>query len=541
MYNRFFIISSLFCGLLFSEVSYADSKSPSKDVFFFQGQSIRNVLTKYADSNGLKIVFGSSAGLLNKTVSGQFSVSSNVELLNLLAKQNGFRWFVYSGTLYITSTQVYTKNIEVKSGEIGSVRAVLDSMGLLDPQFGFSELPAKNLVVISGPLEYVNLLATQIKSLDTTPDNQQFAVYRLKYASADDTKFTFNNQQVVIPGVASMLQNTLKYRLNSLNGSTRLASEVSNGGQNIESSTSSRADISSPIIQSDSRLNTIIVRDKASNLKVYENLIATIDVPAPLIQVEVSVIHLDQYNLEQAGVNWQGYYGNVGASYNYSGSGGGQQGNVFSFYNQLNPGQLLVTNFNNFMASLHFFNKIGVTKVTSSPSLATVDNIPAIMSSTETMYLNQNPLEQNLPNYSFNQAQVTTALQITPHVINNDGKTEVKLDIVLMDGSIIDTANSIYPTTKQFSLNSQAVIGESQSLLLAGYTRDEHVKMEKGVPVLSSIPILGWFFKFSSEQTHKVTTIYLVTPRIITNKSVSYQKYKLVNNLNSLKDKESEQ
>ena len=63
-------------------------------------------------------------------------------------------------------------------------------------------------------------------------------------------------------------------------------------------------DITSPLIEADRRLNTVIIRDKVENLGLYKNLIDLLDIPAPLIQVEVLVIHLDQQNLKSAGIDW---------------------------------------------------------------------------------------------------------------------------------------------------------------------------------------------------------------------------------------------
>ncbi len=114
-----------------------------------------------------------------------------------------------------------------------------------------------------------------------------------------------------------------------------------------------------------------------------------------------------------------------------------------------------------------------------------------------------------------NQAQVVTSLQVTPHVIfNENGKREIKLSIALQDGNVDTSLTNQMPETVQSSLNSQAVITEGQSLLLAGYTKDKKVNIEKKIPLLGDIPILGWFFKSSSEQ-EKFTTLYLVSPKIV--------------------------
>lgn len=82
-------------------------------------------------------------------------------------------------------------------------------MGLLDERFGYAEMPQNDNQVVTGPAEYVQLIQEQVSGLNVVPVNQQFAVFRLKYASTD-LQYTFNNQPITIPGVATVLQNLFK-------------------------------------------------------------------------------------------------------------------------------------------------------------------------------------------------------------------------------------------------------------------------------------------------------------------------------------------
>ena len=289
------------------------------------------------------------------------------------------------------------------------------------------------------------------------------------------------------------------------------------------------------IIQADNRLNTIVIRDKKTNLDIYRNLIQLLDVPAPLIQVEVLIIHLDQDKLNEEGINWwattkSGFQGGFGAS-NLSSKPGSD---LSAYYGQINPAQLIVNNANTFMASLDFLQKNRVAKAVGKPSLATIDNLPAIVNVTENIYLNSVANQQPNNNNSngsngttnnYNQMNITTSLQITPHIIYDDFTKSnlIKLSIVLQDGSISDPTSNVLSNTVQSNITSQAVLKEGQSILLAGYSKDTSEVINKQVPFLGSIPLLGWFFKSSSTQQKKIETVYLVTPKIIWN----YDMYKL--------------
>lgn len=260
MVTRFFY---LLLALLFINPSFADNNA-TKDTYFYNGQSLNAVLTNYAKNNNLQINFTSQLRNLTQPINGKFSLNANENILDILARQYGFNWFSYSGTLYITSNKSINKTLEVAPDEINGIKNTLDSMGLLNPKFGFSAIRSDNKIILSGPKEYVDLLINQIKNLNIAPSNEQFAVYRLKYAKVTDTSLNFNNQNIVIPGVATILQRLISGRTGELNA--RLSNNIGLTNNQSESSTSVGI-LSHPIIEADSRLNTIVIRDKIVNLK----------------------------------------------------------------------------------------------------------------------------------------------------------------------------------------------------------------------------------------------------------------------------------
>ena len=534
--------------MIISSYCYADNNIVSQDYsvqnnynYYFRGETLKQALERYATTNGLKVKYSSMSDYdkLNRAVTGRISVAKQIDLLDTLSKQYGFKWFMYSGTLYITSNEEITKTIYVSPDNMPNVKSVLLQSGLLNNKFGYSELPAENKIVISGPILYVNMILDQIKSFNISPVSEEYAVYHLKYASATDTILSFNNQQVTIPGVATILQSmTQRSSLgNSVNRRANISQNVSepltntnqinkDNGVSNQDNIDNMAKSGASLIQADSRLNTIIIRDKKPNLEMYKNLIKLLDVPAPLIQVDVLIIHLDNDVLNSQGVEWWAS-SNLGYKGGFNSSNVGNSNNNLSFYyGQINPGQLLVSNANNFAASLQFLEQHRVAKAVGRPSVATIDNIPAMVNVTENLYLNSTPQGGNTSNNSnnnnnnnnnYNNMSVTTSLQITPHVIydSNTGKNNIKLSILLQDGSIADPTSNVLSNTVQSNINSQAVVQEGQSIVLAGYSKNTTENVVKKIPLLGDIPILGWFFRSSSEQVKKIDTIYLVTPRIV--------------------------
>jgi type III secretion protein C len=520
-------------------------------VYYYHGESLRQALSVFARSNGLRISFasGEEGRLFNKGVIGRFVVSDNAALLNMLAAKYNFEWFMYAGTVYFTSTQIVNRSVNVSSDAFKTIRSNLQQIGLLNDKFGYSELPSENKIVISGPNAYVNLVAAQITNLSVAPDRQQYAVYRLKYANAVNTQLSFNNQTITIPGVVTILQNLA----NAANGTgsivTNVGEAIKNTGTNSATKTPANGTTagngssegvangsaatstgaasatapgagnsaapgyfnnnnnnsgsfgSNSSIQADPRTNSVILIGDAAQISMYKNLITKLDTPSVLVQVDVMIIHLNQQALDQMGINWAALLG--GGAIGFAGGGGP------AAIGRANPGDIFVANMQNFSLEVKALSGNNLAEITSKPSLVTENNLPAILSVSETLYSN---MQYGVSNYG----QLSNGLQITPHVIFDDtGQKRIRLAIVLDDGAQGDDNTSNGTSIIQSTLTSQAVINDGQSILLAGHSVNSKIKKENKVPGLGDIPGLGWLFKSSSTSLQKSTTLFLISPHIL--------------------------
>lgn len=489
----------------------ADS-SPSgsgKYTYYFNGESLRKVLSIYATSNNLKLDLDNRTSSLSKPVVGNISVSNNTQILEILSNKYNFSWFIYSGKLYISTSEIFTQEINISNEFFPNLKNNLQQIGLLNNKFGYSEIPTENKVIFSGPIKYLDLIKKQVTSLKLAPQNKKYSVFRLKYANAVDTQLTFNNQTITIPGVATILQSLT----NSQSG-TSLSTGVNEAIKNSsESGTSSAINIQgqpgskneqtgliNSDIQADPRTNSVIVLGDNQSIKMYENLITKLDIPTLLVQVDVMVIHLDQGQLDQLGINWSTL---LGDSDNKTTVGF----NNISKYTKFNPGDIFITNPLKLDLRLDALEHNNLAQVSSKPSLVTENNLPAILSISENVFT---PLQYGLQNYG----QLLNGMQITPRVIFEKNKKLIQLSIILEDSYNSDDVAAETRLT-QTTLNSQAIVEEGQSILLAGHTQDTKVKQVTQVPVLGDIPVLGWLFKSTSTAIQRRTSLFLITPKII--------------------------
>ncbi|OXE28925.1 secretin, partial [Vibrio parahaemolyticus] len=58
------------------------------------------------------------------------------------------------------------------------------------------------------------------------------------------------------------------------------------------------------------------------------------------------------------------------------------------------------------------------------------------------------------------------------------------------------------PRVSSQSLNSEVYIQPNQTVILGGFDNTVTQQQESGVPIISSIPLLGELFKYTSESKH---------------------------------------
>ena len=183
--------------------------------FYAERKPLKTVLREFAAAFSLSVQMPDD---LSGSVNGRFSTSSPTEFIDRLGSTYGFVWFTHAGTLFVSRTQdmVVRSIAGGATGPGNKLKQVLTDLKVLDPRFGWGDLPDQGIVIVSGPPAYVNLVESTIKALPRTPGGQQVAVFRLKHASVEDRAITFRDRQIITPGVAQILRNLVLGTNNSI-------------------------------------------------------------------------------------------------------------------------------------------------------------------------------------------------------------------------------------------------------------------------------------------------------------------------------------
>lgn len=510
-------------------------------------KSLRDLLVEFGTANGVSIVV---APELDKVVSVRLNDPPQV-VLNSLASSFGFIWFYDGSVLYIEpATSARTEVIQMTYATVSELLGVLKRIKLPEGRYRLNPDPEQNILLVSGPGRYVDLVRSLASSLDSGQASRRqtaVRVFPLKRAWAADFKVRQNGADIEIPGVVSLLRKLYSPqaarpqidtasssfmsgpRFPDLRFGAQVAGQEQSGGtksltpmtprpsygQTAQAPASALPQRESqlPSFEADPSSNSVLVRDHADRIDQYKSVIDGLDQGGGLIEIEVTIMDISSNAFGRLGVDWQLF------SAKLDGGAGlfGVLGTPIGVGGELPRLPGLVANAviggsqRRLIAKVSALEQSGQGRIVARPKVLTLNNVEAVLENTETFYV------KSEGQYSSNLFNVTagTSVRVMPLILSKGDASGVKMAIAIEDGGILDKSDSNIPRIKRSSINTQAVVGEGESVLLAGYSRDEQTRSQSGVPWLSKLPVVGSVFSYSENDSSRSERYYLVTPRII--------------------------
>ncbi|MES2141099.1 MAG: hypothetical protein V4511_15440 [Bacteroidota bacterium] len=174
----------------------------------------------------------------------------------------------------------------------------------------------------------------------------------------------------------------------------------------------------------------------------------------------------------------------------------------------------------NFYLSLQLMEQNGTIKINSTPLLSTLNGHEAKMNIGETRYyLEQNSnviattstTTQNTQIYKPLNAEF--AMTINPIV---SGDEQITMEITVKQSSFTTQTgtNGPYGTSSR-NFESLIRVKNQEMIMLGGLDDDSQDESSSGVPVLSRIPIIKWFFSSRSKKKNKSKLTIFIKPTVI--------------------------
>ncbi|MBT3295903.1 MAG: hypothetical protein HN383_11575 [Verrucomicrobia bacterium] len=159
-------------------------------------------------------------------------------------------------------------------------------------------------------------------------------------------------------------------------------------------------------------------------------------------------------------------------------------------------------------------------KVLSETSLEVLDNreafvnivneIPILKSTIEGGSGSSRDVIQNIE-----RIEAGIKLKLTPHVI--DGyKVRMELNPsieVIQDTG--DTGGSLTPTIARREVSTTVTVPSGRTIVIAGLTRQDQIDVQRKVPILGSIPLIGMLFRSRDQADQRTNLLIFVTPILV--------------------------
>ena len=147
-------------------------------------------------------------------------------------------------------------------------------------------------------------------------------------------------------------------------------------------------------------------------------------------------------------------------------------------------------------------------------SVSIVDDIPILTSTIQGGTGASRDVIQNI-----DRIEVGIKLNLTPHVIQ-PGMVRMELNPrieAVVEPQSSDGSQNLTPTIARREVSTTVTVADRRTIIIAGLTRHDTKNVVRKVPILGSIPLLGWLFRHSDDVDQKTDLLVLVTPRIVEN------------------------
>jgi len=318
----------------------------------------------------------------------------------------------------------------------------------------------------------------------------------------------------------------------------------------------------------DERTNTIILTDTEEKINEFKRLISEIDVPIKQVLIEARIVIANTDFKKELGVTW-GLAGLDKLSGGQFSSASGDRSLGFSGRRSgLTPGAGVVETFtyqadevevddgpdglpftaddittvtqnydfglgdslavdlgvsnptgsfslgyltDNFLIDLELsaLESDGYGEIVSQPKVLTGDKQQAVIKSgTEIAY--QKATSSGATSIEFKEAVLQ--LEVTPQITPDN---RIIMDLLVSQDSVGAFTPTGEPSIDITQIETQALVGDGQTLVLGGIFQTEEVKGTEKVPMLGDIPFLGKLFRNDLRNIEKREILIFITPKII--------------------------
>jgi len=268
-------------------------------------------------------------------------------------------------------------------------------------------------------------------------------------------------------------------------------------------------------VQIDPRTNTLIINDLPEFLTRASELITSLDVAQPQVEIEARIVETSRSFARQLGVEW----GFMASARTDSGSlRGAAAGDAFGVPG--NPAVSLpvpgapsalavaLAGKVNLDLALSALESQGQGRILSTPRVSTQNNVEAEI--TQGIQIPIQTVANNTVTVTFKDAALT--LKVTPQITAaNTVIMQISVENASPDFS--RQVNNIPPIDTQRA-NTRVQVNNGETTVIGGIYKSREQTNQDRTPGLHRVPLLGWLFKRDSVSDENRELLIFITPKI---------------------------
>ncbi|MDH5315556.1 MAG: hypothetical protein OEW44_03690, partial [Gemmatimonadota bacterium] len=296
-------------------------------------------------------------------------------------------------------------------------------------------------------------------------------------------------------------------------------------------------------IVADTATNSLIITDTRSRMPSVVEFARGLDIRTPQVSIQAKIIFVDRTDIEQLGLKYDlgskdqffnklvqrpDPNGEPGDTYNPNVNiidlGGNTVSAIANATSEVSGsaidlvwstalGGFTLTTF------LSALERVELSDVQAEPVITTLDNKKADILVGEEVpvrivdYSTAGGAAGSQPRATVQFKETGIRLTVTPHVTNNR-QVLMNLRTERSNVKVLTSADLGYIIDKQ-STENQLLVGDGETAVIGGLTVTTVQRNRSGIPLLSSLPLVGGLFSFTSNTENRKDLIILVTPRVV--------------------------
>jgi type IV pilus assembly protein PilQ len=296
-------------------------------------------------------------------------------------------------------------------------------------------------------------------------------------------------------------------------------------------------------VVADTATNSLIITDTKSRLPAIVDFVKGLDIRTPQVSIQAKIIFVDRSDIEQLGLKYDlgsptqffnklvprpDPNGEPGETYPPNVSIVDLGGNMVSaianadasiansaidlIFSTALGGFTLTT----FLTALE---RVELSDIQAEPVITTLDNKKADILVGEEVpvrvvdYSTGGSVAGQQPRATVQFKETGIRLTVTPHVTNN---RQILMNLRTERSKVkpLASADLGFSIDKQ-STENQLLVNDGETAVIGGLTVTTVDRSRNGIPLLSSLPLIGGLFSYTTNQENRKDLIILVTPRII--------------------------